>query len=240
MSMSDVGFCAGCGAPRHGDTQFCGSCGAPAVEPDGGHHAGMPVGPPAAAPLGWVPAQPGPATTSRKSALLAPIAAGAVVVTALGIAGGWIVAHRNADTPAPADAQARSTSTAPAMPAPAPASGAGATPVTPAPATAAAVPSTQPLTDLVAGAEAVECSRTGSGPFAAVARGTAVTSCEFAVVVRNEYLRSGLDGADGTLEATSPVTGQTYTMRCVGHQPVRCEGGNRAQVLIYGGRLITR
>jgi serine/threonine-protein kinase len=33
--------------------------------------------------------------------------------------------------------------------------------------------------------------------------------------------------------ATSPVTGDTYTMQCSGESPVSCSGGNNAFVVFY-------
>ena len=56
-----------------------------------------------------------------------------------------------------------------------------------------------------------------------------VTSCSFARSVRDAYDTSG--GAS-SIDAFSPVTGQTYTMRCSGAIPVVCTGGNSAAVYI--------
>jgi hypothetical protein len=54
------------------------------------------------------------------------------------------------------------------------------------------------------------------------------TSCAFAQNVRDAYDRSG--GGDTTVEASSPATGQTYSMRCSGGSPHVCIGGNSASV----------
>lgn len=69
---------------------------------------------------------------------------------------------------------------------------------------------------------------------------TTVTSCAFADNVRKAYL---IQGGPGVL-AYSPVTGDTYTMECIGGftahlsdgevvQAVRCTGGNNAVVVVW-------
>jgi hypothetical protein len=60
------------------------------------------------------------------------------------------------------------------------------------------------------------------------------TSCLFARSVRKAYIDTGLNGYSGTtLTASSPVTGQTYVMRCAGGSPVVCRGGTSALVEFY-------
>lgn len=54
------------------------------------------------------------------------------------------------------------------------------------------------------------------------------TSCGFARNVRDAYKSS--DGGDATVQAFSPATGQTYSMRCSGGSPHACIGGNSASV----------
>lgn len=81
-----------------------------------------------------------------------------------------------------------------------------------------------------------ECSRTGSGPFAASGTANSTTSCSFAKNVREAYVRD-LNGADGSIRAFSPTTKQTYTLNCSGTQPVLCTGGRAGRVVIYGGQL---
>ncbi|OBI82705.1 hypothetical protein A9X00_07090 [Mycobacterium sp. 1245805.9] len=69
---------------------------------------------------------------------------------------------------------------------------------------------------------------------------TTVTSCAFADNVRRAYLVQGGPG----VVAYSPVTGDTYTMECIGGftahlsdgravQAARCTGGNNAVVLVW-------
>jgi hypothetical protein len=55
------------------------------------------------------------------------------------------------------------------------------------------------------------------------------TSCPFARVVRDAYEASG---GGSRVRASSPVTGETYTMSCSGGVPVVCTGGNNAAVYI--------
>lgn len=55
------------------------------------------------------------------------------------------------------------------------------------------------------------------------------TSCPFARVVRDAYEASG---GSSRVRASSPVTGETYTMTCTSGAPVVCTGGNNAAVYI--------
>jgi hypothetical protein len=55
------------------------------------------------------------------------------------------------------------------------------------------------------------------------------TSCPFARSVRDAYEASG---GGSRVQASSPVTGETYTMSCSGGVPVVCTGGNNAAVYI--------
>lgn len=62
----------------------------------------------------------------------------------------------------------------------------------------------------------------------------ALTSCPFALEVRNAYLAAGPAGQARTVTATSPVTGGTYSMTCVPTDGyVTCRGGNNAIVYIF-------
>lgn len=56
------------------------------------------------------------------------------------------------------------------------------------------------------------------------------TSCAFASSVREAYFDNG--GGSGTVQAFSPVTGETYTMSCTAGAPTTCTGGNNASVFI--------
>lgn len=73
-----------------------------------------------------------------------------------------------------------------------------------------------------------------AGPSGGVAAGTGtdVTSCEFAVAVRDAYVAGGSNGS-ATLRVTSPVTNKAYTMSCSGEAVTRCTGGNNAVVVLY-------
>ncbi len=57
-----------------------------------------------------------------------------------------------------------------------------------------------------------------------------VTTCPFGLNVRDAYLQSG--GAGVLYDVYSPATGAYYTMTCTGYDPVRCAGGNNAEVFI--------
>ncbi|WP_431940451.1 protein kinase domain-containing protein [Nocardia grenadensis] len=91
--------------------------------------------------------------------------------------------------------------------------------------------------DLPAGAQPCSGSASGSSEYGSAATGTAVTSCEFAEAVRQAYLDPAVVSADGdpvSVEATSPVTGQAYTLECVAAGGVvTCRGGNNAVVYLY-------
>ncbi|GAB3117270.1 hypothetical protein GCM10027055_28390 [Janibacter alkaliphilus] len=67
----------------------------------------------------------------------------------------------------------------------------------------------------------------------AVARGNDVTSCAFATEVREAYLDQQPDGGDVEVRVVSPVTDESYTMRCTGRTVTVCTGGNNAVVYLY-------
>lgn len=79
-------------------------------------------------------------------------------------------------------------------------------------------------------AGATQCAGPKSGT--AVGRGSEVTSCAFAVAVRDAYIAAGPKG-DTRLEVRSPVTNTSYTMSCSGQAVTRCTGGNNAVVVLY-------
>ena len=65
--------------------------------------------------------------------------------------------------------------------------------------------------------------------------GTASTSAEFALEVRDEFVRNYLDTGEltGRIQATSPITGQTYEMSCSDSNGfITCSGGNNAVIYI--------
>ncbi|MGW0178769.1 protein kinase domain-containing protein [Nocardia sp. NPDC003345] len=107
----------------------------------------------------------------------------------------------------------------------------GARTTTSAPATRTTAPA-----DLPAGAQPCPGSSGGSR-YGSAATGTAVTSCEFAEAVRDAYLDPSVVSAEGEsvpVEATSPVTGQSYTLECVASDGlVTCRGGNNAIIYLY-------
>lgn len=76
--------------------------------------------------------------------------------------------------------------------------------------------------------------RSCAGPKSGVAvgRGTEVTTCDFAVAVREAYLAEKPTG-DVDLEVRSPVTKKSYSMSCSGQSVTRCTGGNDAVVVLY-------
>lgn len=65
-----------------------------------------------------------------------------------------------------------------------------------------------------------------------VGSGTEVTTCDFAVAVRDAYLAERPTG-NVQLEVRSPVTEESYTMSCSGDSVTRCTGGNNAVVVLY-------
>jgi hypothetical protein len=70
-------------------------------------------------------------------------------------------------------------------------------------------------------ADAESC---GSGVFV---QGS-TTSCDFGLVVAQDYLASG----GGSFESFSPATGKNYSMSCSGGSPITCTGGQNAVVYI--------
>ncbi len=108
--------------------------------------------------------------------------------------------------------------------------------VPPADTTPAGGRPTQP--DLPAGATAVNDAARGKAPAGDlnnVYTGTGTTSAEFALIVRNAFVRYYLDTGNltGQIEATSPVTGLSYELSCSDDGSyVTCTGGNNAVIYI--------
>lgn len=150
-------------------------------------------------------------------------------------------------TPSPSPTAPDAAATAPSAPAPAPTLAPSAQPETtvysPAPAPTKTVVVVQPLPGqsssypTVRIAAGKECSRAGKGPFSAAGTANSTTSCGFANNVRDAYI-ARLNGADGTIQAYSPTTQQTYDVTCSGRQPVLCVGGRAGRVILYGGELV--
>lgn len=106
-------------------------------------------------------------------------------------------------------------------------------------------PTQEPTTSSPTSSESTPPERTGELPSGAsrcggpkdgisAGRTNDVTSCPFAMAVRDAYLAAdpGDDGA-ATLTVASPVTGRSYTMRCSGAVVTTCTGGNDASVVLY-------
>ena len=98
-----------------------------------------------------------------------------------------------------------------------------------------ATPRSYPPVTAPAGSQ--ECAVHGDGPYDKVATYNQITQCGLANNVWEAYRAAGLNGGEGTVQATSPTSGETYDMKCSGNQPVLCAGGETARVVIYGGRF---
>lgn len=63
---------------------------------------------------------------------------------------------------------------------------------------------------------------------------SANTSCPFAENVLRAYIKAyGHNAGGAAVTASSPVTGQTYTLQCASRSPIECTGGNNARVAFY-------
>jgi len=83
-------------------------------------------------------------------------------------------------------------------------------------------------------ADATPCPTTFTDTeFNRSAVGSSVTSCQFAEAVRSQYVNQPVRGQAVTVNANSPVTGQSYLMLCVGRHVVTCTGGTNAVVYLY-------
>ncbi|SHU17922.1 putative secreted protein [Mycobacteroides abscessus subsp. abscessus] len=80
-------------------------------------------------------------------------------------------------------------------------------------------------------ADAMECDAL-PGTYGHAARGTTITSCPFAINVRNA-VRASNGQFPQTLQVYSPVTQQQYAMSCAVEQVLTCRGGNNAVVYVY-------
>lgn len=79
-----------------------------------------------------------------------------------------------------------------------------------------------------------ECSDSGSAVLPRAGRASGATSCPFARTVRDAYLATASPGDPASVDAYSPVTGQSYQMRCTGDdRHITCRGGNNAVVYLY-------
>ncbi|WP_327120218.1 protein kinase [Nocardia sp. NBC_01730] len=174
-----------------------------------------------------------PSRRGRSVALPIMVAVLAIAVLAIGGAIGWQVFGSGGSAATSADRE----SEAPVAPT---ASTGGRSPV--GSSTAPSVTSTSarptPVT-LPAGASPCGQGQPVPGAFTQSATGTAVTSCAFAEEVRRAYAelgpaQSAARDASRAVVATSPVTGQSYTMNCQARgQIVTCSGGENAVVYVY-------
>ncbi|WP_416382966.1 serine/threonine-protein kinase [Nocardia flavorosea] len=171
---------------------------------------------------------PAPAQEDRRSRAV-PILAGAgvfLIVVLIAIAGFAFLGSGDDASPSAAESTGGATTTAARSSAP-------ATSTAP---TRTSTTTTTTRAELPAGAQPCTTA-SGGGAYGSAAAGTTVTSCEFAEAVRQAYLDPAVVSAEGepvSVEATSPVTGQAYTLECVAADGlVTCRGGNNAVVYLY-------
>lgn len=81
-------------------------------------------------------------------------------------------------------------------------------------------------------ADAMPCGPDGPGLYPHAARGTEITSCPFAVSVRDAVNATGQPGPS-MINAYSPVTQKWYPMTCRTEAVLTCRGGNDAVVYVY-------
>lgn len=81
-------------------------------------------------------------------------------------------------------------------------------------------------------ANAKPCGDSAAGAYSSAAAGTLITSCPFAVSVRDAVNASGQQ-TPRSVDAYSPVTKKWYPMTCVMEAVLTCRGGNDAVVYVY-------
>ena len=81
-------------------------------------------------------------------------------------------------------------------------------------------------------ADAKPCSDNGMGMYRNAARGTEITSCPFAISVRDAVNSTG-QATPPRVDAFSPVTKKWYPMTCAVEMVLTCRGGNDAVVYVY-------
>lgn len=232
VAPDQVPACARCGEPLEPDSAFCGGCGAPVVAAATADHASgiAPVESPPAPATAAPTAHPGSGRRRRRSLItvvgLLVLTGAAVVITTVVLPGLRDSDQDQAAVLPTAQATAGSDTQDPTRkvtPRPSPATSTPETSpkLTPTPR----LPEPSPVT-IPAGFQSCGPTATGETVF-----GNEVTSCPFALNVADAWAQSA--GSSLLSGVPSPVTGQTYDMRCSGADPVRCEGGNDAAVLIY-------
>ena len=171
---------------------------------------------------------PAPAPEGQRFRMM-PILAGAgvfLLVVLIAILGFGFLGSGGEESPSAAESTGAVTTTAGRSSAPATSTAPARTSTTTTTTTRAALP-----------ADAQPCTAASGGAYGSAAAGTAVTSCEFAEAVRQAYLDPTVVSAEGepvSIEATSPVTGQAYTLECVAADGlVTCLGGNNAVVYLF-------
>ena len=234
-------FCGQCGEPAVAGAQHCIRCGARHAGVDGGHESDATLlrselmAPPPWAPTAFgMPPEPAPQPRN----LVPLFAIGTALVLVALAALGYIFLVRPPQQAQPVvtvSVTAARTSASRTTPAAAPSSTSAGptTTATPANPSSSSVAPSYPALTLPGRA----CGTTGSGPFANVAAGNSLTSCEFAVAVQAAYVTAGGAGSPLSLSAFSPVTKKDYQMSCSGNQPVMCTGGsnNTIVVFLFGG-----
>ncbi len=81
-------------------------------------------------------------------------------------------------------------------------------------------------------ADAKPCSGNGMGMYRNAARGTEITSCPFAISVR-DAVNNTRQATPARVDAFSPVTKKWYPMTCAVEMVLTCRGGNDAVVYVY-------
>ena len=208
-----------------------------------------PPPPPASAPYPPMPTAPAPGVP-RKTSKLPLVIGGIAALAVIGLVAALGVPALLARFGPPSEGAGAATPSA-AVPVPSTTPSSADTPAPQPTVTVTVAEQPQPATTVVVVPDAPvqkqtyptvyvtegkECSRTGSGPFAASGTANASTSCAFAINVRDAYVNT-LNGGSGTIRAYSPTTKLWYDMQCSGSQPVLCTGGKAGRVIIYGGQL---
>ena len=227
---SSGGTCRQCGSSLEPESAFCGACGARVETP-------APLASPPAASgqaTGGIPMVTTPVTAhdNRRAGKGRWVAFGVLAVVLALTAVALVVfvglpLLRGDDDSQEATASATDEPTATVAPQPTET----AFPVQPTPeSTSGTADPTQSAgpgpAEIPAGFKSCGAATAGDAVFA-----NEVTSCPFALNVANAW-GVAIDPSLLT-DVPSPVTGETYDMRCSGSGPALCEGGNDAAVLIY-------
>lgn len=106
------------------------------------------------------------------------------------------------------------------------------TTTTTTPTTATTTKSPVPVRAAVPPPNATPCGSAVTGRYARAAAGTTITSCPFAMSVRDAVNATG-QAVPSLVNAYSPVTRTWYPMTCVMEGVLTCRGGNDAVVYVY-------